>query len=28
MATDASSAAVTTASGRTFTTVDGGKSWK
>jgi resuscitation-promoting factor RpfA len=28
MATDASSATVTTASGRTFTTTDGGKSWK
>jgi photosystem II stability/assembly factor-like uncharacterized protein len=28
LATDASSAAVTTAGGRTFTTVDGGKSWK
>ena len=27
-ATDASSAAVTTVNGRTFTTVDGGKSWK
>ena len=28
LATDASSAIVTTASGRTFTTVDGGKNWK